>query len=260
MATARQWYRRLVPERARRIVRRLAREVPIRLIDSATDLRDRLRGGATALPPPALRAAVGIDSSRSHYVEVGRGVAEAILHAAPPRGRWLDFGCGSGRVARHLGVIDTISLTGVDVDRRAVSWCKQHLRGDFQIIAPDPPLPFADASFDVVCAVSVFTHLDEAEQLRWLAELRRVLPAGGTLVASTHAPDLTYNRPDLTAVHHGQLAMNGFTFIRGSGDFSDESAFHHAAYVRRVWRQFFRSVEHKPHALMGYQDLVICVA
>lgn len=260
MSTAREWYRRVVPERARRIVRRLAREAPIRVVDALPDLRDMLRGGPTALPPPALRASVGIDSSRSHYVRVGRGVGEAILHAAPPHGNWLDFGCGSGRVARHLGAIDAITLTGVDVDRRAVSWCMQHLRGDFRVIAPDPPLPFADGSFDVICAVSVFTHLDEAAQLRWLAELRRVLREGGMLVASTHAPDLTYNRPDLTAVHHQQLAANGFTFIRGSGGFSEESAFHSGGYIQRVWRQFFRSVEHTPHALMGYQDLTICVA
>jgi len=260
MSTAREWYRRVVPERTRIIVRWLAREAPIRVVDALPDLRDRLRGGATALPPPALRTSVGIDSSRSHYIEVGRGVAEAILHAAPPHGKWLDFGCGSGRVARHLGAIAAIALTGVDVDRRAVSWCARHLRGDFRVIAPDPPLPFADGSFDVICAVSVFTHLDEAAQLRWLAELRRLLRADGVLVASTHAPDLTYNRPDLTSSHHRQLATNGFTFIHGSGGFSEESAFHHAGYIQRVWRQFFRSVEHRPHALMGYQDLIICVA
>src|SRR5712691_13197777 len=150
MPKLREWYRRVVPERARRIVRKLAREVPIRLIDSPSDLRDRFRGGAAALPPPALRASVGIDSSRSHYVEVGRGVVEAILRAAPAEGKWLDFGCGSGRVARHLSAIDAIALTGVDVDRRAVSWCLQHLRGDFRVIASDPPLPFASETFDVI--------------------------------------------------------------------------------------------------------------
>jgi SAM-dependent methyltransferase len=260
MSSAREWYRRAVPEGARRIVRRIAREAPIRVVDALPDLRDMLRGGTTALPPPALRASVGIDSSRSHYVRVGRGVGDAILHAATPRGEWLDFGCGSGRIARHLSAIDAITLTGVDVDGRAVSWCAQHLRGDFRVIPPHPPLLFADGSFDVICAVSVFTHLDEAAQLQWLAELRRVLRAGGMLVASTHAPDLTYNRPDLTAVHHQQLATHGFTFIRGSGGFSEESAFHSSAYIQRVWPQFFRSVDHRPHALMGYQDLTICVA
>jgi SAM-dependent methyltransferase len=235
-------------------VRTFAREAPIRIVDAVPDLVDH------SMPPPALRAAVGIDSSRSHYMRIGRRVADDILAVAPARGRWLDFGCGSGRVARHIGSVDAIELTGVDVDSRAVAWCTRHLRGHFQIIAPEPPLPFADRSFDVIYAISVFTHLDETAQLRWLGELRRILREGGMLVASTHSPELTYNRPDLTHAHHVALTYGGFTFIRGDGAFNEDSAFHHPAYIEQVWSRIFRRVEHRPRGVADYQDLTICIA
>ena len=230
----------------------ILRELPIRIVDAIPDALSR------DLPPARLRAAVGINSSRSHFLHVGARVAEAIVDAAGSSGKWLDFGCGSGRIARHLA--DRVELTGVDVDADAVAWCAKHLRGDFRVIDPKPPLPFPDATFDVAYAVSVFTHLDEQPQFEWLAELRRVLKPGGRLVASTHPPGLTYNRPDLTRAHHEQLATHGFTFIAGPARFNDDSAFHRPEYLQREWRRFFSSVEYRAGGLLGYQDVVVAIA
>lgn len=42
------------------------------------------------------------------------------------------------------------------------------------LIAPDPPLAFEDASFDLAWSISVFTHLTD-NSLAWLLELHRVL-------------------------------------------------------------------------------------
>ena len=255
-------YQRAVPQRARRALRRIAREAPIRIIDAVPDFLDRFR--SDPLPPPRLRAAVGIDSSRAHYLSVGRRVASEIVAAAGRRdGDWLDFGCGSGRVARHIAAIGSIALRGVDVDAEAIQWSAANLAGApfaFRLIAPHPPTPFDDAAFDVIYAVSVFTHFDEPTQFAWLAELRRVLRDGGRLVATLHGPELTYNRPDLTREQHEALADRGFTFARGTGAFNEDSAFHAGAYVKREWQRFFRSVEHRPSALFDYQDVAICIA
>ena len=88
----------------------------------------------------------------------------------------LDFGCGCGRTLRWLTrEWRDVSWHGTDVDAEAVGWCRSHLPGRFEVNGPMPPLPFPNASFDLVLGVSVFTHLDEPVQRGWAAELRRVL-------------------------------------------------------------------------------------
>ena len=49
-----------------------------------------------------------------------------------------------------------------------------------------PPLPFADESFDLVYAVSVFTGLEETDQLVWMNELARVVRPDGAIIVTFH--------------------------------------------------------------------------
>jgi len=51
-----------------------------------------------------------------------------------------------------------------------------------EINAIEPPLAFADATFDLVYAISVFTHLPETLQWPWIVELHRVIEPGGVLL------------------------------------------------------------------------------
>jgi hypothetical protein len=50
----------------------------------------------------------------------------------------------------------------------------------------EPPLPYADSSFDFVYAFSVFTHLSTEVARLWLAELERTIRRGGFLWFSVH--------------------------------------------------------------------------
>jgi SAM-dependent methyltransferase len=45
----------------------------------------------------------------------------------------------------------------------------------------DPPLPFEDNSFDLIWAISVWTHLTD-NALPWLAEMHRILRPGGIFI------------------------------------------------------------------------------
>jgi SAM-dependent methyltransferase len=101
----------------------------------------------------------------------------------------LDWGCGAGRVTRHL--IDRFPgavVHGADIDQVAVEWAASHLRGTFSPCTTNPPLSYGDASFDLIVSLSVFTHLTKDYQARWLAEIRRILKPGGLLLATTHGP------------------------------------------------------------------------
>jgi len=260
---ARTLYRQIVPSSARKRLREAIREAPIRARDISADIGDYLRQPAERLPPAALRERVGIDSGRKHFVTIGQTAFMDIATAVEPLTknasfpRWLDFGCGAGRVARHAVAMQSIDLAGVDVDEEAIRWCQRHLRGSYMTINPEPPTAFADCTFDIVYAVSVFTHFDEEPQLAWLEELRRLLRPGGLLVATTHGPHLTYNRPDITPEKHTELRETGFLFMKGVGDFNEDSAFHARDYLERRWGEFFRLVSFKPSGLVGYLDLAV---
>lgn len=99
----------------------------------------------------------------------------------------LDWGCGAGRVTRHI--IDRFPkarVRGADIDREAAEWADANLGGEFTSCGLAPPLPYDDASFDLITSFSVFTHLRRADQAAWLDEMRRLLRPGGVLVATTH--------------------------------------------------------------------------
>src|SRR5439155_14229287 len=98
----------------------------------------------------------------------------------------LDFGCGCGRVTRYFhGLAGEVA--GSDVSDAAIEWCRANLGfGRFEVNGPAPPLVFEDESFDLVYALSVFTHLTDDLQLAWRDELRRVLRPDGRLLLTTH--------------------------------------------------------------------------
>ena len=93
--------------------------------------------------------------------------------------RVLDLGCRDG--ALTAAYLDGNDVVGVDVDRAALARAAK--RGIETTWADlDDPLPFEDASFDVVVAAEVLEHLRLPEVV--LAEAQRVLRPGGLLVGS----------------------------------------------------------------------------
>ncbi len=99
----------------------------------------------------------------------------------------LDFGCGCGRVLRHFASIARGRLHGTDYNPILIDWCKRHLPfASFMSNGLTPPLPCEADRFDLVYAVSVFTHLPSDTQFEWMRELQRVLKPGGHLLFSTH--------------------------------------------------------------------------
>jgi 2-polyprenyl-3-methyl-5-hydroxy-6-metoxy-1,4-benzoquinol methylase len=239
----------VLPVRLRRFLRRQAREAPARIRD---------------LPPPGLRARVG-GLSRTEFALVGREGSAAILRAfettrRPGReyARWLDFGCGCGRIARCLTAARPLQrLSGVDVDASQIRWARRHLPGDDTAMDVAPPLAFKPESFDVIYAISIFTHLDEREQFAWLEELRRILAPGGLLIATTHGPSLSQSCPGLTPADLALLAERGFLAVDPGGTFNERSTFRSSEYLSKAWARDFFLRAHEPHGFIGYQDLSV---
>jgi SAM-dependent methyltransferase len=131
---------------------------------------------------------------RDSFLRKGEQDANSIASAVAATGldpadasAILDFGCGCGRVCRFWRPLPTREVHGCDYNARLVAWCANNLR-HVQALQNglDPPLPYPDAKFDVVYSLSVFTHLDEARQHSWMAELVRVLAPRGRLLFTLH--------------------------------------------------------------------------
>ncbi len=102
--------------------------------------------------------------------------------------RGLDFGCSSGRVIRALAATwPQAEWHGCDPNDEAIAWARGHLPGiEFLRSPQDPPLPYDDAAFDFVCAISIWSHFGEHAALGWLEEMRRIVRPGGRLVITSH--------------------------------------------------------------------------
>ena len=102
-----------------------------------------------------------------------------IVGAVGQGKRVLDLGCRSGALTRHF--LEGNSVVGLDVDPAALE--KAAALGIEPVQANvEKPLPFEDATFDVVVAGELFEHLQFPDAL--VGEIRRVLRPGGVLVGS----------------------------------------------------------------------------
>jgi SAM-dependent methyltransferase len=97
----------------------------------------------------------------------------------------LEFDCGSARVLRHFRNIADLRLAETDANPSPIEWDCENLPGiDFYQNALVPPLAFDGESFDLIYALSVFTHIPLEWQRPWLNELRRVLRPGAYLLCT----------------------------------------------------------------------------
>jgi SAM-dependent methyltransferase len=172
----------------------------------------------TPLPPPDLIALVG----GGDYNRVGRHMARLLRRVGGlrPEHRLLDVGCGCGRVAVHLTGFLTNGYEGFDVHQPHIDWCRDNLSPEFplfsfrtmdirnshynlhgQVLASEMSLPYPDASFDFVCAISLFTHMLEDGLRRYLSEIRRVLRPGGTLFATHFLVNRYSSQPPRRRTH-----------------------------------------------------------
>jgi 2-polyprenyl-3-methyl-5-hydroxy-6-metoxy-1,4-benzoquinol methylase len=183
-------------------------------------------------------------------------------HANTPF-RILDWGCGCGSIGRYLMHDNRWVYTGLDIDYDNILWCKDNIDADaFEVGPLRPPTRFCEDSFDVVFGHSVFTHLREADQLLWLAELSRIMSAQGigifTVLGNQAIAKMPVLQRDAGFLNSGFLFSEDHHAIgRLVGEESYYgTAYHHYGYIAKKWSVYFDVLAYVP-AGFSHQDVVV---
>lgn len=252
-----------------------------------------LRAYVSPFPPPALMqnvsGLVGEEDFASRGADFYLALSQASSAPLSAYKSLLDFGCGCGRLARlfkgHPG-----SVHGRDIDRRHVEWVARNLSFmESKLSSVRPPTPYEDGQFDAIISISIFTHLNEASQDRFLAELARLSSPQAHLFLTVHgqkALSRAVNEPTI----RGMLAMDESAFRRARDEFADGKhafilqqghltttvdaastgarrivndpfeygiTFMPEGYVRDHWGRWFDIVDYRHGALHSFQDTVV---
>jgi SAM-dependent methyltransferase len=250
----------------------------------------RLRTGwINPIPPFELRK-ITAKRSVDNYVQSGKRIVDSLVDGFESTTdkkfeefpRVLDFGCGAGRQIQYFYDFNNLKITGCDPNQDHIQWLSNNYpQGNFRVSNFFPPLPFADQAFDLIYAVSVFTHLSETAQDKWLEELQRVLRPGGVALLTTlgfHNAGLKdkdqFTQKEICepeSFTQTLLEKKFFFYVPDSyrqvnksinpESQSDEEmygiAWHSPDYIREYWGKYFKIVSIIDGCIDSIQDLVI---
>lgn len=129
-------------------------------------------------------------------------------------GRFLDIGCGEGRhlipFARAGFSCDGLDLEPLALKKAAAYLRKAGVARRVRLRKGDAlRLPYPKASFDVILDSGCFHHIRKADQRLFIANVLRVLKAGGTFLLTVfdvdfrHSPDEPRGKRRRWIVHRG---------------------------------------------------------
>ena len=147
----------------------------------------------------------------------------------------LDWGCGPGRIIRHLSkfVEEDCKLFGTDYNKKSIEWCAQNIPSvSFYNNSMEAVLPYENDFFDVIYGLSVFTHLSEMLHLYWYKELMRVLKTGGVFLFTTQGDNYKTKlvKNELSVFEEGNIVVRG-AVKEGHRTFS---AFHPEKFIQKL--------------------------
>ena len=210
---------------------------------------------------------LGVD----YYVRAGRSALDVLTKAlenagvAPSSVRSvLDYGCGYGRVLRHLPeLLPKARLVACDLDARAVDFCALEFDAK-AVVAPESPERLKLPSCDLIWGGSVWTHLPEAECRQLFEALANSLLPGGILVYSFHGAFAYDNLHSLFgAAYSGEaeeikseLASTGISYRSYSENYlSLDEGLYGTAWHRP---EYFRSLAARIGESLGGLEEIFC--
>lgn len=160
----------------------------------------------------------------------------------------LDWGCGPGRIIRHMHkYFPDSKLYGTDYNEASIKWCSEFIKtARFQTNRNSAKLPFQSSFLDVIYGISVFTHLSEKQHVEWFPELIRALKPGGILLISTQGNAFI----PILSPGEKERYLQGSLIIRGGTKEGHRtfSAFHPPAFLKRLFEgtELLASIQNEP--------------
>jgi ubiquinone/menaquinone biosynthesis C-methylase UbiE len=126
----------------------------------------------------------------------------------------LDWGCGPGRVIRHMKEVigAECELHGTDYNKSSIEWCNKNLQGiNFNLNGIEAKLPYSKNTFDLIYGISIFTHLSEEKHFEWYEELYRILGVNGIMILTTQGDNfkIKLSEDELENYESGALVVRG---------------------------------------------------
>jgi len=144
-----------------------------------------------------------------------------------------------GRTLRQFAAeAEDAEFWGCDIHEPSVAWAREHLCPPFRVFRcePEPRLPQADGYFDLIYAMSVYTHIVD-HWAGWLLEHRRVLAGDGLLLVSFLGEGMI----EPIAGEPWQERRIGMNVLRSgvSFDRGGPNVFHSPWWLRARWGRAF---------------------
>ena len=213
--------------------------------------------------PPHLVRKVNASISESDFLRIGSiisNVVEENVGDPSLASKILDFGCGLGRVLLPmLQKAPRAAFTGFDIDPMMLLWCS-HLLEDVRCRFVFTTLELPDGEYDIIYAVSVFTHLDITTDY-WLAEIHRLLAPKGRAFITYHDETLFEEIAGsslIPDVPKGTKLCDRHVVGKGTPEGGAAvGTFYATEYWRQILDRYF-SVDHMvPRGLFGHQSFAI---
>lgn len=185
-------------------------------------------------------------------------VLKNLINAFMPQKKLtlLEFASGYGRLTRHFpNVLPEVDAFACDIHQEAVEYI-QTFGAQSLSSSKTPENFYTGKRFDVVFALSFFTHMPEHTWGRWLRALARQLEPGGILMMTTHGV------PALKGMGFPDFDRSGFQFatISEQEDLDTAEYGSTATSFDYVYKQLALTeldLIHFREAGFGYQDLYI---
>lgn len=233
---------------------------------SNADFRQQNPG--VAIPPDyLLYETYRLDYHR--FFTSGENIAEEIIswtknYAQPGPLQILDWGCGLSRVVMHIPKLAEpgSAVYACDINAQMIEFNQNTYKNVSYAISPyAPPTTYPNAHFDLIYALSVFTHIEASLQEAWVREIHRILKDNGVFLFTTHGKLFSSK---LLPKERLLLDQTGaFTKAYQQKGHRMMSTYNSAANFRRLLQPYFEILEFHDgatdHTKTGGQDLWIVI-